>query len=69
MGVSFIDLAEADRTRIQKLIDFHLKNAPAAKAPKASPRTSTRGNVSSGARQAVTQPGVPAVKPPPAKKK
>jgi hypothetical protein len=68
MGVSFIDLADADRTRIQKLIDFHLSRGQPAK-PKASPRSTTRGSIASGAKAAVAKPGVPAVKAPAAKKK
>ncbi len=74
MGVSFVDLADADRVRIQKLIDFHLSRvaaAAASQAPKASPRASGRGSVVSGAKPAArnSKTGLPAVKAPPAKKK
>ncbi len=72
MGVSFINLKDADRVRIQKLIDYHLRQAPpvAVEKPKASPKTSGRGASSSGSKPAArtSKTGLPAVKAPPPKK-
>ena len=72
MGVSFVNLKDPDRVRIQKLIDFHLRQAPPvpAEKPKASPKTSGRGASTSGAKPAArnSKTGIPAVKAPPPKK-
>ncbi|MFT3835390.1 MAG: PilZ domain-containing protein [Myxococcaceae bacterium] len=68
MGVSFINLKDPDRVRIQKLIDFHLRAAPPvpAEKPKASPKNSGRGVSTSGSKPAArnSKTGIPAVKIP-----